>query len=222
MKIKYIAYLELLKKYPQKFNLAQKIVPGNDVVVSDELKDLVDEKDIVDTKQPVDIKPETCDGCKKIKVRCVCEQRALSAARKEAMVKAVDPDPLKEDKKKVDERLIVDGQTDKINALIEKKNELKKSGKPKIEQKAELKAFKEEIKKSEEIKPVEFKEESKLNEESKEVIKDLAEKKELEEKVESAPVKPKAKPKAKKKSKKKGKLRKDPVSGEFFRENGEK
>ena len=216
MKITYLAYLRLLKQHPDKIKVAIKVIPGDNVEVADSLSKFLEESEIVENKKVEEESPEVCDQCLKIKSRCVCKERERVAARKQAAIDAVDPEE-KENKKirkEEEEKLVIDANTEKINKILSKKEELKQSGKSKLEQKQELKEFKEELEFEANVRKAEPEKDSpKVEEEMKEKV-EVKEEPKVEEKQEVKSEK--AKPK--KKLKGKGKVRKDPVTGEFYKE----
>jgi hypothetical protein len=174
MKVTFVAYASLYKKFPSKVPYV-KCIPGDPVEISDSFKDQVNAEDILfiqEAQELVETKPEVCPACLKIVSRCVCEKLASQKARIEAAQLTEEEEEEKEEAKKKEVVIVVD--QNKVDQLIAKKVELKKSNKSKLEQKAELESYKKSLETDEPAK-----------------LEDM---------------------------KAKGKLRKNPLTGEFFRE----
>lgn len=170
MKVTYLGFKRFISQKPEQATFFKtKIIPGDHVEIP---KKIVDgfkflEDEIVDknegsSKSKEEEKPEVCEKCLKIKKRCVCSKREAEKKTREAMTKTEE-----EKEKKVE--IVIEADVNKAEKIMEKKSELKKSGKSKLDQKKELKEFQEELKKAEvkEVPKEEPKKETKPKKKSK-------------------------------------------------------
>jgi hypothetical protein len=161
MKINYVAYASLYKKFPSKVPYI-KCIPGDPVEVPDSFKDQVNPEDILfiqEAQELIEDKPEVCPACLKIVSRCVCEKLANQKARIEAAQLTEEEE---EEKEKAEKEVVVVVDQAKVDQIVAKKAELKKSSKSKIEQKAELEEYKKSLETTEAPKLEDMKSKGKL------------------------------------------------------------